>query len=148
MLIDDSLISELLTKPRMTRASPTNPRNVAFEFYKEVLLSYRLIFGQDKRSRKAWRRHCYKELMAFSADIADPLLEALCGKDCRNELTYEKIEAPEIAQQYSARNDFPFFGERLVEIQQFVLKKSPGDWTTLWNDRRDLRKYAMWLYQQ
>ena len=116
------------------------PDLTVLDFYREILLSYRLIFGQDRKSWKAWKKYCSSQVEAFDKGIADPLLATLCGRDSRRERTYTEIQAPEIEQQYSAREDFPFFGERLVKIQQFVLKKNPSDWKTLWNDRRDLRK--------
>lgn len=104
--------------------------------YREVLLSYRLIFGQDKSSRKAWRK--FYKAQNVPPGVEDPLLQRLCGKDCRDETTYKEIKAPDVAPQYSSSEDFPFWGARLLKIQQFVVNKNPSDWKTLWNDRRDL----------
>jgi hypothetical protein len=122
------------------------PGITAFDFYREVLLTYRLIFGQEQKSAKAWKRYCNADIHSHdTTDTNDPLLPILCGKHCKNEATYANIEAPEIGQQYSARADFPFFGERLVKVQQFVLKKNPSNWKSLWNDRRDLREFLILL---
>ncbi|EHK48803.1 hypothetical protein TRIATDRAFT_215066 [Trichoderma atroviride IMI 206040] len=115
----------------------------ASDMYREVLLSYRLIFGQDKKSWKAWRN--FYKAQNVPPGIEDPLLRRLCGQDCRYETTYEEIKAPDVAAQYSASEDFPFWGARLLKIQQFVVNKNPSDWKTLWNDRRDvLRFYTFW----
>jgi hypothetical protein len=139
------LFAELLQTQGQGRPSREHPsaapkRVKPQDLYREVLLTYRVVFGQDKKSWKAWRRYYSKEIGRFNPETADPLLKSLCGKDYRDESTYSDIQAPDIGQQYNSQDDFPFFGDRLIKIQQFVLKKNPSDWKTLWNDRRDLRK--------
>lgn len=119
---------------------PTNTTNkTAFDVYREVLLSYRLIFG-DAKSRAVAKKHMQYRYDHTPNVVVDPLLQKLCEMDCQHEATYRDIEATDVAQQYSVEHDFPFFGKRLVKIQQFVVQKNPSDWKTLWADRRDLRK--------
>ncbi|KAN0114722.1 hypothetical protein V8E51_004266 [Hyaloscypha variabilis] len=135
-----------LYQPQITGNRDTVQQQLnAQDYFREVLLTYRILFGQDKRSWQAWKSYCSTEVDAFDAQIADPLLPALCGRDCRNESTYNDIQAPELEQQYSAQEDYPFFGDRLVKVQLFVNNKNPGTWSTLWYDRRDiLRFWTFW----
>ncbi|OBT62907.1 hypothetical protein VE03_07905 [Pseudogymnoascus sp. 23342-1-I1] len=108
-------------------------------FYLEILMSYRLIFGQNRGSWKLFSSHHKKR------NFSDPLLLRLCAKNCRKEMTYSESFIPQPKPQYSVRKDFAFFGERLVHLQRFVIEQDPGDFWTLWYDKRDiLRYYTFW----
>jgi hypothetical protein len=58
------------------------------EFFEEVLLSYRLLFGQDDRSWKAFSPMiplCAEQNGGLSLETSwdcDPLLSVLCEKSC------------------------------------------------------------------
>ncbi|KAF4436969.1 hypothetical protein F53441_13151 [Fusarium austroafricanum] len=146
----------------------------AGSFYREVLLTYRLVFGQHKRS---WRL-CCKEgglerqkqgswkiwlgwglvLRSFrlcgitKAEEAtrislgqDSLLLRLCCADCTQEPVYDEIGAPDVRSVYSAQHDFPFFGDRLIALQEYVRLIEPMDLRALYYDRRDLsRCMSVW----
>ena len=46
---------------------------------------------------------------------------------------------------YSARDDFPRLGPRLVRLQQFNSRQRPSRLTDLWRDRRNpLQWYTFW----
>jgi hypothetical protein len=46
---------------------------------------------------------------------------------------------------YSARDDFPRLGPRLIKLQQFSLRQRPSKLTDLWRDRRNpLQWYTFW----
>lgn len=61
------------------------------------------------------------------------------------ESTYDELEAPAPKSVYSARIDFPFFGDRLLGIQDFVITQCADDWRTLWRDRRDMNRFwTLW----
>ncbi|KAH8602771.1 hypothetical protein B0O99DRAFT_9013 [Bisporella sp. PMI_857] len=102
-------------------------------FFYEVLMSYRLIFGQDERSWKAFSRTMptWEDDQSSSectATLNDPLLQVLCGKSStagEGRAFYEEIDANEPSTYYNARNDFPFLGNRLVELQHFVKQHQP-----------------------
>jgi hypothetical protein len=111
----------------------------------EVICSYRLIFGQH-----ALARHAFKGLEATAAhrpmDV-DPLLKELCSTThCHETLSNILSDAPPRAKPvYSARSDFPFLGERILQLQDFIEMQDPSDLMTLWFDRRDvLRFYTFW----
>lgn len=120
------------------------------EFFVEILLSYRLIFGQDERSWKAfskmepvWQEQRGRSSWETTWDC-DPMLYVLCGKSPTDEearQVYEEVEANEPGNYYDPHTEFPFFGKRLLELQQFIQQYEPHNVRSLLNDRRD---YAAW----
>lgn len=109
----------------------------AANMYREILLSYRVLFGQQRASWRLYR----SENNGRAASGEEDLLVRLCGSNWAEEPLYDEIDAPPAKNVYSARYDFPFYGERMVELHQFVELLSPHDWRTLWYDRRDLAKF-------
>ena len=111
---------------------------------KEILQSYRLIFGQDGRAYKCFRRsELAKDMDKWNTD---PLLRRLCENDCKGEPVYQRILDSPVQSSYSAREDFPFFGKRLLGVQEFIIRRNPSDLLTLYYDRRDpLRFYTLWI---
>lgn len=81
---------------------------------------------------------------------SDPLLHTLCGKSCLSEeaqAVYEDIEANEPIEHYP-HSEFPFFGKRLLELQQFVQQYQPQNVRSLLNDRRNVAAwYNLWNNQ-
>ncbi|KAL6401120.1 hypothetical protein AUP68_16844 [Ilyonectria robusta] len=56
-------------------------------------------------------------------------------------LDHELIES----NSYSARDDFPVFGQRLLALQRFNKRHQPSKMTDLWRDRRNpLQWYTFW----
>lgn len=117
------------------------------EYFREVLLSYRLIFGQDKASWKAFK----KKLLTFEerwdcsdkqSDDADEMLRTLCcwSYDSPNaNRIYEVIDAADgISPYYYPDSDFPFLGRRILDLQAFVSGRNPHNWRALWNDKRNV----------
>lgn len=103
----------------------------AEDLCREVLLSYRLIFGLDSPSRKLFNRECAKELR-LSSDF-DPLSTVLCGESWNSLASkdiFEEIDADPPAPFYLT-SDFPFFGHRLFELHDFVQRQHPNSWRTL-----------------
>ncbi|KAH8892740.1 hypothetical protein GQ53DRAFT_840594 [Thozetella sp. PMI_491] len=134
------------------------------DLFKEILCTFRLIFGQDRRSWKiyardttrSWtrwlRRPQDQQETELDADARarihteDPLLLRLCGRDWVQQRIYDDIDAPFVRTVYSAVDDFPYFGEKLAVIQQFVCTRDAVDLNSLWTDRRDIhRYYTLWL---
>jgi tRNA(His) 5'-end guanylyltransferase len=49
------------------------------------------------------------------------------------------------ASTYSARDDFPIFGPRLVRLQRYSLRQQPSKMRDLWRDMRNpLQWYTFW----
>ncbi|KAL8797877.1 MAG: hypothetical protein Q9195_000229 [Heterodermia aff. obscurata] len=117
------------------------------EFFRDVLLSYRLLFGQNSGSWKAFRK-AYNDVdgVTRSGEILhDPLLGRLCGQKWEKERAfYKDLDAIDAPSHYRVQ-DFPFLGSRLLRLQNFSKHQEPHDWKVLWNDRRDIMKsYTFW----
>ncbi|KAH7407371.1 hypothetical protein BKA64DRAFT_413789 [Cadophora sp. MPI-SDFR-AT-0126] len=130
------------------------PEVPASEYFEEILLSYRLIFGLDERS---WRS--FSKIMTTMEEhevpgdlpfVWDPLLHTVCGKSASSEEAqriYDDIEASEPAKTYPY-TEFPFFGKRLIALQDFVKQHQPQNVRSLLNDRRDVAAwYTLWNNQ-
>ena len=80
----------------------------------------------------------------YKASVADdPLLYHLCTVDPKNEPLYAEVKLGQAKQQYSVAKEFPFYGHRLVALQQFIVEQNPSDLYALWHDRRDVRKHML-----
>jgi hypothetical protein len=119
----------------------------------EVLLTYRLLFGQSSRSRKLARYEL--DNLEHEGRPFDGLLRTLCGRKrdvdklptqiwpvwCRDIQT-NRLRENDV---YNARSDFPRLGYRLVQLQKFSLRQTPNRLTDLWRDRRSLLQwYTFW----
>ncbi|KAI9861544.1 MAG: hypothetical protein M1813_005154 [Trichoglossum hirsutum] len=127
------------------------------EFFQEMLLSYRLIFGQDERSYKAFSRmvpvweeqrgRAHRENMWD----CDPMLHTLCGKSSATDdarRIYDEIDASEPTSYYDPNTEFPFFGKRLLELQLFIKQHQPQNLRSLLHDRRNVSAwYTVWSSQ-
>jgi hypothetical protein len=116
----------------------------ADDFFGEMLLSYRLIFGLDDRSWRAFSRlKATREEQQVSGDTAivwDPLLATVCGQSASSEdaqRIYDDFDPSEPAKAYPYA-EFPFFGRRLIALQEFVNQHQPQNVRALLNDRRDV----------
>lgn len=110
------------------------------QFFKEVILSYRLIFGQTKSSRQRFNKQL-KKWDLKSKSNSDPMLYRICGHGCESEEAreiYYEIEADDPSNQYDPAVDFPFLGKRLVSIQDYVQGHKPSNFKALWYDRRNV----------
>jgi hypothetical protein len=120
------------------------------EFFVELLLTYRLLFGQDDRSWRAFSR-----MVSLTGDdqnpivqgnwSCDPLLLTLCGKSCESDQAqtiYDDIEANPPSNYYDPVIEFPFFGKRLIELQRLVDQHQPHTVRSLLNDRRDVKSWV------
>jgi len=125
-----------------------------------MLLTYRLIFGQDIKSSRLFARELAaltsaskpskskfkyrskptsrepRKLCVFSLPDADPLLLRLCIDEPGAADIYAEIKASTI-QRYYTEQSYPFFAEKLLLLQAFVKEQHPYDWNTLWHDHRN-----------
>jgi len=121
--------------------SPVLPQ----DYFREVLLSYRLLFGQDKKSWKAFVEKSALWTPGWDCSSpglgdADPLLQTLCGASASSPAAaalYAEIEAEELSPYYYP-DSFPFLGRRILDLQTFIKGRHPHNWRALWNDRRNV----------
>jgi len=73
----------------------------------------------------------------------DPLLVILCGERWnrpRALRVYQQIddgeEMGDVSNCYHS-TDFPYLGERLLQLQRYVTAQQPYGWAALWRDRRN-----------
>jgi len=127
----------------------TTPDIPAEEFFEEIIRTYRLLFGQDEKSWKAFAHQvptlANPTQTAPAIWACDPLLYVLCGISCTSaEATevYDDLDSSPQANCYDPCSEFPFFGKRLMELQQFVKQHQPQNLKALMSDRRDV---GAWL---
>lgn len=105
----------------------------------ETLLSYRLLFGQSKRSRRVFRR-----LFACNPILkhnADPLLHSICTKK-----VFTNQFVPQDRMTYFGHRDFLVLGDRLEMLGKELKGAKPKGWRDLVRDRRDTMQYwGFWL---
>jgi hypothetical protein len=116
--------------------------------FKEVLLSYQIIFGQTKSSYQAARKHAKIPDIILSEEPVDPLVQTLCyhgWKSKESIALYDEIGEDEPSHIYSA-NDFPILGKKLTQLQTFVKCHNPSNLKDLWHDRRNMSQwYTFWV---
>lgn len=122
-------------------------------YKREVLLSYRVLFGQHARARKIWTTS--ERRKAGADDLLDPLLGTLCSQrtsGLRHLPTSIWSTALQDAEKhlldhdvYSTQTDFPLLGGRLLNLQDFSLHRSPSKIRDLWRDHRNpMQWYTLW----
>jgi hypothetical protein len=117
----------------------------ASDYYREVILTYRLIFGQDKPSYSD-----FPSLVRHSPipeEYPDSLLSTLCGADWESSearKVYDLIGADHSSTQYIPSTHFPFLGQRLLELQRYVKGRNANDILSIWHDRRS--PTAWWTF--
>lgn len=107
----------------------------------EILLSYRLLFGQTRKSRSLFRSSLnpFNKKAASDVNIRDPLLPALCGtKDPFDSILSGLVEK----NSYHLPRDFPVLRYRISILQRYLSTTTPRTWLQLWRDKRDS---ASWL---
>lgn len=108
--------------------------------FHETLLSYRLLFGQDSRSRKLFN---HQEHGPSGVDQPpDPLLIRLCGG---TESLSKILDDDSIRDQdvYDMALVFPFYSSRLKRLDEYVESirvRSIGD---LWSDQRHPMEWVL-----
>lgn len=108
------------------------------ELLQEILLSYRLIFGQSRRSRTLFRR--LRPFARIPNEGHDPFLSLVCSS--------KKFQCP-IAlterEQYDLAGDFPHLRSRLLQLNSYASSKKPRTIRQLWQDKRDSTAWlAFW----
>ncbi|KAL8966240.1 MAG: hypothetical protein Q9183_003458 [Haloplaca sp. 2 TL-2023] len=112
--------------------------------FREALLTYRLLFGQDTRSRALFNGEERKR--AGADGNMDLLLLRLCGQ--KDNISSLVMDAS-ISEQafYDSVVDFPFFGRRLEILERYARSRKPRGLADLWYDRRDPGQWALvWVF--
>ncbi|KAK1826925.1 hypothetical protein QBC39DRAFT_363154 [Podospora conica] len=129
--------------------------------HREVLLSYRLLFGQSPGSRKLALK-LLKQLKESSGAI-DPFLVTICSTPLAKSRFLRPLSGSPLpndifptssldldnclveSDTYSSQDDFPCFGQRLLAVQHYNLRQQPRRIRDLWRDRRNpLQWYTFW----
>lgn len=100
------------------------------DLLRETLLSYRLLFGQNKASRRLFRS--LNPFADLPEGCVDGSLSELCSRKQSNFATW----LPE-HDSYNLRKDFPILGSKLAALAHNFSNKRPRTWKELWNDKRD-----------
>ncbi|KAG4437821.1 hypothetical protein IFR05_006708 [Cadophora sp. M221] len=117
-------------------------------YFQEVLLSYRLIFGMDKSSYKAFNRLEWQAHQGQDVTY-DPLLNTICGQSCQSSEVVQifgdcDIDDPRM--RYNSKTDFPFLGDRLMRLQEYSRCHYPRSVAEMWHDRRDYQRWwTFWI---
>ena len=97
---------------------------------KEIVLSYRLLFGQDLKSRRIFTKtNAFSE---SSQHVRDPWLDLLC--------TGKSMQLPAGCVErdfYRMNRDFPILHSRIAVLQHHMISYRPKSWVELWKDSRD-----------
>ena len=109
------------------------------DLLQEILLSFRLLFGQDKSSRKHFR-----ETHPFDGtpeNCRDEVLMSLCGrKQCSTDYRLRERDI------YDLQHDFPILRSRIAVLMNHFSNIRPRTWRELWDDKRDSASwYTFWL---
>ena len=111
------------------------------QMLREIMLSFRLIFGQDSGSWKAFKKDFAKDDL-----VTDPLLPIICGQRWNKPSPLEiytavdptaKRDVDMLSNYYCPDTQFPFFGKRLCELQNYSKRQIPHNWKLLWLDSRN-----------
>jgi hypothetical protein len=116
-------------RPAFVYAKWATPGEVS-QLLEETLMSYRLLFGQSKASRRLFRALTPFELIPKEGE--DGLLNELCGrKRCKD---WAKRPDREI---YDLQHDFPILRSRIATLNYHLSSRKPRTWKDLWRDKRD-----------
>lgn len=112
----------------------------------EIVLSYRLLFGQSKRSRAAFRRQ--RPFAKIPPTEHDKILGQLCGRKRPDLFLYpsdgEVVDLVE-RDEYDLAGDFPHLRSRLTRLSAYATSRKPRSIRQLWQDKRDSTAWlAFW----
>jgi hypothetical protein len=125
------------------------------QLHQEILMSYRLLFGQEAGSRQLVKASL-RALKEERPHDYDSFLDMVCaqklGRKVRSlplslwPVTCRSFEGHlQEESAYSSQDDFPMIGARLAKLQEFTLRQQPSRLRDLWRDRRNpLQWYTFW----
>ncbi|KAG9254827.1 uncharacterized protein F5Z01DRAFT_681336 [Emericellopsis atlantica] len=117
---------------------PWATENDVTELLREILLSYRLLFGQSRRSRSLFRK--LQPFARIPPEGHDSFLSLICGKKSLN-CPIALVER----EEYDVAGDFPHLRSRIVRLASYASNKKPRSIRQLWRDKRDSTTWlAFW----
>ncbi|KAK1830085.1 hypothetical protein QBC39DRAFT_354713 [Podospora conica] len=132
---EEMLLDQLFKFHVCMQSCRSHTETVARSYLIEILLSYRLLFGQHHRSRQLFRKHERAKVKRDGAAL-DPLLDALCGDRDMADFGGTKSLLRERGV-YNAQTNFPHLGAHLMELQDYSTCQRPRNIREVWNDERD-----------
>ena len=111
----------------------------------KIILSYSLLFREDRFSRRLYRFQERKRAAIprlGGEPVMDPVLDRACGLDMR--VSVFSYRQP-VRETYHAESDFPILRKRLLKLHYYIDGIRPNKVSSLWTDRRDImRWYTFW----
>lgn len=105
------------------------------QLLREVMLSYRLLFGQNKQSRKLFGQQSMRRQTG-----SDGFLHQLCAK---SRMATEGMVRDK--ESYRLTCDFPILRQRIAILQHQLSHVKPRGWRAIWSDRRNsVQWYTFW----
>ncbi|KAK0728797.1 hypothetical protein B0T26DRAFT_673270 [Lasiosphaeria miniovina] len=125
-----------------TLANSPSSTKYTQQYLNEILRSYIILFGPDKRSRDLFRS---QELAkAQVGGQADPLLTHLSPKKVRR-LGSAGVPWTMPTRGFYGPDDFPLLGEKLLRLQDFNMQKDSSTLREFWADQRNpFNFYTSW----
>ena len=151
----NSFLCQLFNHYRASRVQgrpQEGDRLTFYDFLRDMLLSYRLIFGMNAKSRKAFRAGVQNwhhdglhdgPISGQRVFEMDPLLRLLCtdsGQSAELCQLLNLLDGEETSSRYACE-DFPFLGNRLLQLQRFIEGHRATTWRLLWDNRTDARNW-------
>ncbi|KAF2477129.1 uncharacterized protein BDR25DRAFT_204411, partial [Lindgomyces ingoldianus] len=98
----------------------------------EILATYRLLFGQNKASRKLFRTLKPQPFEGLPEEGRDNSLLDICTKSSSH-----APNRPSEKDRYILASDFPIHRSRIAILARFLSTKRPRTWKEIWNDKRN-----------
>ncbi|RDW74290.1 uncharacterized protein DSM5745_06952 [Aspergillus mulundensis] len=157
---NDFVMDNAITNRAMERFSIRSADDVDGHMCQEVLLSYRLLFGQNSAARKLLKKALEGEtsvdpfLMQFTKSI--PKWTVSRFWPTKGKMPFDSSLLPERFRKndgsimewgtYSASIDFPIYGEKLQNIQTYGSNHPATSFMEyLWDRRYPVQQYSAWL---
>jgi hypothetical protein len=119
-------------------------RSPGHPLFKEILLSYKLLFADDRQARFVFRKTERGRAELARGTPIEPCLDNLCGMNVPRKSSLRIFRSP-LTVSYSKTTDFPLLADRLSELQSYISAQQPNRLTALWHDRRNLLSwYTFW----
>ncbi|KAI0973576.1 hypothetical protein F4678DRAFT_470853 [Xylaria arbuscula] len=96
----------------------------------EILLSYRVIFAQNKRSRAIFRK--LRPFASIPKQGRDQCLAKICGKK-----RFDCPSMPIEREEYDLAIHFPHLRNKFAQLSGYASSRKPRSVRRLWKDRRD-----------
>ncbi|KAH9205991.1 hypothetical protein DL95DRAFT_241707, partial [Leptodontidium sp. 2 PMI_412] len=140
---ENAYLSRLFSDFEVSKGMGVPGKNYAREYFKEVMLSYRVLFGEVRWSHGVYKK-CKSSWPSLSEAEFDPLLDILCGQHWNEDESLEvwyDIEAEAPFNRYSTVDTFNFLGERFMTLQNVVHGHGPDSIRQVWYDKRDISRW-------